>query len=105
MERFRKKAIRKLEFVSKNFKNFRKRHHMGSSMQRRLSAYFEVQNVIDLQLFYVKFEQNTESQHQHTVASVDNMRNTSALVAIRTCSEGDDHRSVLKKGNDKNHNH
>lgn len=39
VKQFRKKASRKLKLVNEIFETLKKLHHMGLSMQRKLSAY------------------------------------------------------------------
>lgn len=65
-------------------------------MQRKVSAYFGLENVMDLQLFNVTVEQNSENQHQRALEFVEGTRITSAGVAICTWVEMDIHRPIMK---------
>lgn len=76
---------------------------MGLPTHRMLSAFIELPQVMNLQIFEVNFKQNIESQHQCALASVSDTRITSAGLAVGAWVEIDFHRSVMKKTNNKNH--
>lgn len=65
---------------------------MGLTVQRELSEYLWLQRVMELQLFYVNFEQNIEGQHEHALPVGNDTTIISYGVAIRTLVEMDDNR-------------
>lgn len=70
---------------------------MGLAIQRKLSAYYELQKSMYTQLFKQYFKQDTESQPQHVLGIFDGKRITGPGVFTRIWLDMDLYRSFMAR--------